>query len=148
MMYRSGWGTKDGQEAVLAITIPRVLFDDILAAAVPSSFAPALYADRDAWQRAVAASEVRLQWDPEHGPGGEPLARRAIQLGLRGSMLKRYGSDEIVSVVDVSAFVAVQRRVAATDLPSLLTPAEDVYEPASEQARAQIGLDRWPPGDS
>src|SRR6201991_2272739 len=36
MMYRSGWGTKEGQEVTLAITIWRDSFDSILARAVPS----------------------------------------------------------------------------------------------------------------
>ena len=35
----------------------------------------------------MAASEVRLQWDPDHDPHGRPLARRALQLGLRGEAL-------------------------------------------------------------
>jgi len=29
---------------------------------------------------------VRLQWDPDHSPKGEKLARRAIQLGLKGKV--------------------------------------------------------------
>ncbi len=40
MMYRSGWGTKPGQEATLAIRIRRTFFDDLLAGAVLSSFDP------------------------------------------------------------------------------------------------------------
>ena len=30
--------------------------------------------------------KARLQWDPDHGPSGEPTIRRAIQLGLRGEV--------------------------------------------------------------
>jgi hypothetical protein len=84
MMYRSGWGTKEGQEVTLAVTIPRTLFDEILAQAVPSSFDARRYEKIDDWRAALAASEVRLQWDPDHAPDGKPQARRAIQLGLRG----------------------------------------------------------------
>ena len=29
---------------------------------------------------------VRLQWDPDHTPCGDKLARRAIQLGLKGQV--------------------------------------------------------------
>src|SRR5690349_2623348 len=84
MMYRSGWGTKDGQEVTLAIWLRRAAFEEILLQAVPSSFTPDMYASHDDWQAAVARSAVRLQWDPDHDPHGRPLARRAIQLGLRG----------------------------------------------------------------
>lgn len=38
MMYRSGWGQKQGQEVVLAVRLQRKAFDEILARAVPSSF--------------------------------------------------------------------------------------------------------------
>ncbi len=38
MMYRSGWGTKAGQEVILAIRIKRSAFEMLLAAAVHSSF--------------------------------------------------------------------------------------------------------------
>lgn len=37
MMYRSGWGTKPGQEVILAIRIKREFFEKILAEAVPST---------------------------------------------------------------------------------------------------------------
>ncbi len=43
MMYRSGWGTKAGQEVTLAIRIKRSAFDTILASAVHSSFVPEVY---------------------------------------------------------------------------------------------------------
>jgi hypothetical protein len=40
MMYRSGWGTKDGQEVTLAIWLRRAAFEEILREAVPSSYTP------------------------------------------------------------------------------------------------------------
>ena len=81
MMYRCGWGTKEGQEVVLAVRLKRAAFDEILAAAVHSSFVPETYGSREEWQSAVAASDVRLQWDLDHDPSGRPLERRAVQLG-------------------------------------------------------------------
>ena len=54
MMYRSGWATKEGQERVLAIALPRRVFvDDILGGAVASSFGASGFDDRRAWQDAV-----------------------------------------------------------------------------------------------
>src|SRR3954464_9449636 len=109
MMYRSGWGTKPDQEVTLAVRLRRDAFDEMLAWAVPSSFDRGVYADRNRWQRAVAGSSVRMQWDPDHGPAGEPLERRAIQLGLRGDVLARYAREWLLGIEDVSEFVREQR---------------------------------------
>src|ERR1044071_9317600 len=43
MMYRSGWGTKEGQEITLAVRLRRSAFDEILQQAVHSSFTPDVY---------------------------------------------------------------------------------------------------------
>jgi hypothetical protein len=129
MMYRSGWGTKPGQEVVLALRIRRSFFESLLAASVESSFTPETYGDRDAWRRAVESSEVRLQWDPDRDPSGAPLQRRALQLGLRGSALARFAGPELLEVVDVSPLVAAQRMNATGSTSSELeTPQEEVYE--------------------
>jgi hypothetical protein len=141
MMYRSGWGTKEGQEVTLAIWLQRTAFDDILRQAVPSSFAPAVYADEAAWKRAVAQSSVRLQWDPDHAPDGSALERRAIQLGLRGDMLTQYARAWIVDIEDISDFVAEQRpRAQLGDHARLMTPREKVYPIGDPEIAARIGV--------
>jgi hypothetical protein len=128
MMYRSGWGTKEGQEVVLAIWLRRVAFDEILDQAVASSFGASGLADQDAWRRAVATSDVRLQWDPDHDPHGRPLERRAVQLGLRRGVLARYAREWIERIEDVSPLVAEQRELLRTrGADALVTPREDVY---------------------
>ena len=127
MMYRSGWGTKEGQEMTLALRLRREFFDSLLDAAVPSSFDAKQFTSQDAWQQAVAASEVRLQWDPDHSPSGAALARRAIQLGLRGNALARMAKDELLEVIDLSGFVASQRGLAQDHNGELLTPVERPY---------------------
>src|SRR2546421_12178069 len=53
MMYRSGWGTKEGQEVTLAVRLRRSAFDAILGEAVPSSFVAGVYAGQEEWKRAV-----------------------------------------------------------------------------------------------
>lgn len=136
MMYRSGWGTKEGQEVVLAIRIRRSAFDALLAAAVHSSYEPGLYADRADWQARVRDSEVRLQWDPDHDPGGQPLRRRALQLGLRGATLCSYATEP-VEVTDISAFVQARRGRRA----DLLLPLERVYPVPDPAVARHLGLD-------
>jgi len=140
MMYRSGWATKEGQERVLAIRLRRSFFEELLGAAVPSSFAPGRFARREDWAHAVAKSEVRLQWDPDHDPAGTPLPRRALQLGLRGEMLRRYATTEVLAIVDVTAFVEAQRPAARGVAVQLMTPEEHVYRPTAVAAGEAVGL--------
>ncbi|MEQ1503269.1 MAG: DUF4291 domain-containing protein [Myxococcota bacterium] len=123
MMHRSSWATAPGQERVLAITVARAGFEAILAAAVPSS-APRDGTPHAEWHRAVRRSDVVVQWDPDHGPGGEKLARRVIQLGLRREMLRRYVEDWTVRIEDLTPFVASQRGAWARDRASLQVPIE------------------------
>lgn len=142
MMYRSGWGTKAGQEVTLAIRLRRDAFDTILAQAVHSSFVPEIYGDETTWKAAVAQSAVRLQWDPDHAPNGAKRERRAIQLGLRGEVLAHYAREWPLAIADISDFVAQQRphaRSAAT-YDQLLTPREEVYPVQDAQTAARSGL--------
>jgi hypothetical protein len=139
MMYRCGWATKEGQEVVLAIWLARAAFDEILAQAVPSSFVDRYYKDREAWQAAVASSDVRLQWDPDHGPHGNPVERRAVQLGLRGEVLAKYARAWIRKIEDITPFVREQHEVLKRDGESaLITPAERVYPVTGTN---QLGVD-------
>jgi hypothetical protein len=141
MMYRSNWGQSSGQEVVLAVRLRRTFFDSLLEQAVPSSFTSALFATHDAWESAVAHSDVRLQWDPDHLPNGQKDERRAIQLGLRAAALDAYGKREIVEIIDMSEFVASQRGNAVSScIDALVTPWERPYCP-NKVAAANIGLD-------
>ncbi|MFB8792722.1 MAG: DUF4291 domain-containing protein [Microcoleus sp.] len=140
MMYRSGWGTKPGQEVILAVWLRRSAFDEILASAVYSKFVPAVYGSEKSWQQAVKNSTVRLQWDPDHHPSGAKLERRAIQLGLRGSVLASYAREWIVKIEDISQFVQQQRQYNGGDRPQLLTPSETVYPVIDPDIFQRLGL--------
>ncbi len=141
MMYRSGWGAKADQEVILAVWVKRSAFDEILAAAVHSSFAPELYESETEWKQAVERSSVRLQWDPERDPSGAKLHRRAIQLGLRGDVLCRYAQEWIVNIEDISDFVRQQHQyVKAGDWTNLLTPFESVYPVDKTDIAKKLGL--------
>jgi len=142
MMYRSGWATKEGQERVLAVRIAREGFDRILSEAVASSFDRQVHASREDWQLAVSRSNVRLQWDPDHDPHGNPLERRAIQLGLRGLVLERYAHEWIRGIEDVTPFVREQHgHVKAHDLDAVLTPEERPYPVADPDVARRLGVE-------
>jgi hypothetical protein len=141
MMFRSDWGTKEGQEITLALRLRRAFFDQLLAGAVASTYTASRMPTREAWQDAMAQSSVRLQWDPDHDPSGTPLTRRAIQLGLRGRTLKAFGRDELLEVIDLSALVAEQRaNVTAERRSQLMVPTEAVYRP-NDDICEHLGLD-------
>jgi len=141
MMYRSGWGTKPGQEVILAISIQRAAFDRILAAAVHSSFVPEVYPNETNWKQAVARSSVRLQWDPDHHPSGAKLERRAIQLGLQHEVLSQYARDWIVNIEDISEFVQQQYQyVRGGDWANLITPYEAMYSVNQPDVAKKLGL--------
>jgi hypothetical protein len=140
MMFRSGWAAKESQERVLAVTLDRTFFDELLRMTVPSTYQPQRFATPQEWQAAVARSEVRLQWDPDHDPMGRPLARRAVQLGLRGEALRKYG-HELICVEDITPFVTEQRERRRDDFAELLVPEERVYFPEDAQVAAAAGID-------
>ncbi|MEP6544935.1 DUF4291 domain-containing protein [Microcoleus vaginatus GB1-A2] len=140
MMYRSAWGTSSGQEVILAIWLKRSAWDEILASAVHSNFVPAVYGSEKEWQQAVKNSAVRLQWDPDHHPNGSKMDRRAIQLGLRGSVLASYAREWIVKIEDISQFVQQQRQYNGGDSTQLLTPCETVYPVIDPDIFQRLGL--------
>lgn len=135
MMFRCGWATKENQEVVLALTLRRSAWETILSQAVPSSFDASRWQNEAEWKAALANSSVRLQWDPDHSPKGGNLERRAIQLGLRGDVLRSFGRDWLMSVEDITPLVREQHaHVLAGNLHKLQTPHERVYPVGPETA--------------
>ncbi|MDH6135829.1 hypothetical protein P3T37_005246 [Kitasatospora sp. MAA4] len=126
MMYRSGWGTKPGQERVLALEISRTGFDQALAQACLSHYDSAVHADRAQWKALLRESPVRVQWDPERDLDLRPLPYRSLQLGLSGSATRDYADHWLVGVRDVTPLAhqvhelvrAGQREAAAALLPA------------------------------
>src|SRR5262245_34763002 len=142
MMYRSGWGTKEGQEITLGLRLRRPFFDCILAQAVASSRNQSDQASQDEWKASLAHSNVRLQWDPDHDPHGNALARRAIQLGLRGPVLEDFGKRELIEVIDMTEFVSEQRALLSrVGVGELRTPVERVYVPDDVAIARRLKLD-------
>jgi len=141
MMYRSGWGTKQDQEITLGLRISIDFFETLLEQAVPSTYDASMFASDAEWKDALAASAVRLQWDPDHGPSGTSLRRRALQLGLRGTALEALAQEALIEVIDLTAFVEAQRPNAIGENPTrLLSPTERVYVPRSVSARQRVRL--------
>ncbi len=78
---------------------------------------------------------------PDHDPSGAKLERRAIQLGLRGTVLERYVRDWIVHIEDISEFVAAQyNHVQAQAYDDLITPQEWVYWINDSHLKERLGV--------
>ncbi|MEV7087699.1 DUF4291 domain-containing protein [Streptomyces sp. NPDC093085] len=130
MMYRCGWGSKDGQETVLAVEITREGFEWALSHACLSHYEPGVHPDPAAWKSQLKRSPARVQWDPERDLHLRPLPHRSLQLGLTGEAAHRYADEWTVSIADVTARArTIHGHVRNGDLDAArrLLPAERPY---------------------
>lgn len=141
MGYRCGWGSKPGQERVLAIRISHDGFRWALAHSCLSDFDRDVYADRAEWTRRLRESPVRIQWDPERGLHHEPLDHRTIQIGLRGEAVDRYVDEWISGVTDVTPLmrqIAGLVRDGSLDAARELLPVETAYAISDSSGPNQV----------
>ena len=109
---------------------------------MPSTYDPGLFGSRAEWQHAIAASDVRLQWDPDHEPSGRAVERRAIPLGLWGKALAGFRGKSIISIEDFSNHVASQRiRAKEPEYTGLITPSERPFSVDEPVTKKQLRLD-------
>jgi hypothetical protein len=142
MMYRNGWGRKEGQEHVLAIHLKISAFKSYLENAVYSTYSDKLEISREDWQNQVKESSVRLQWDPDHDPFGNKLERRAVQIGLRNEFIRSFSREDILLIENISDFVKDQYQfVVNDDLDNLLTPLERPLLFDDENLNKKLRLD-------
>lgn len=141
MMYRAGWAQKENQQRILAITLPMVHFKNILSNATISSYDSELYASYDSWKQELAQTDVRLQWDPDHDPFGNKLERKAIQIGMKGEILKRFCTQWITAVEDITDFVKNEhQKIVNEGVDNLNVPVEDVIELNDRDIEKRIGI--------
>lgn len=141
MMYRCGWAQKENQERILGIWISKSDFDFILEESVFSSYQENIYKTHENWKNELVIKPVRLQWDPDHDIYGNKQDRKAIQLGIKGDLLEKFGKEMISEIVDLTEFVKEQKNtIDSGELDNLQVPKEWIYEPKSEEIKLQIGL--------
>ncbi|MFF3602794.1 DUF4291 domain-containing protein [Streptomyces sp. NPDC002463] len=130
MMYRCGWGEKEGQETVLAVEITREGFEWALRNACLSHYERGFHTDQASWKGQLRQAPARVQWDPERDLHLRPLAHRSLQLGLAGEASRRYADEWTVSITDVTPLAhEVHGLVRAGDLEAAarLLPREEPY---------------------
>jgi hypothetical protein len=120
MMYRCGWAQKENQEHVLAIDIKRSDFDKAVNNAVCSTYSENMGISKEEWQKQIADSDIRVQWDPEKDIYGNDLPYRSIQIGLRRDAVKDYVYNWIVKITDITDYV--------NELYTLRNSNENIYE--------------------
>lgn len=141
MMYRSGWGTKKDQERILAIDIQRMGFDGILSNAVLTTFNENVFISYEEWKSKLKHSEVRCQFDPDRDIYGSPINQRAIQLGLKGKMVRKYTKDWIVRIADLTNQVTKWRKQIEEGSFNAEVLTEEFEYPVCEKTRKLLGIE-------
>ena len=141
MMYRAGWASKDNQQHILAITLPIVYFKKILAQATMTSFDNKLFVSHEAWKTELDKTEVRLQWDPDHDPLGNKEERKAIQIGMKGETLRKFCTEWITQIEDITDFVKQEySKILNGSVEDLNIPYEQVLNLGDQEIEKRIGL--------
>lgn len=120
MMYRSNWGTSNGQERVLAIDIATSGLLWALEHGSLSHFDSAFHDSTASWEKQMGESCVRIQWDPERDFALERLPYRSIQIGLTGEAVDRYVKDWIERIEDQTEVVEKIRLASAEERDLLI----------------------------
>ena len=141
MMHRAGWATKGQQERILAISLPLIHFKCILQQTTISSYKTEMFANEEIWKEELSKTEVRLQWDPDHDPYGNKQERKAIQLGMKGEILKKFCTEWIVKIEDITDFVSNEyQKVVSKNTNELDVPYEEVLELNDTKIETRIGV--------
>jgi hypothetical protein len=141
MMYRSGWGSKEGQENILAIKIQRTGFELALQNSCLSHFDGSIYENYDSWKNILNNSPVRIQWDPEKDMYLQNLNYRSIQIGLTGIAVNQYVNEWTESITDITGDCQnIQSLIQKGKIEQAIDffPKEEVY-PLPELVKKIIG---------
>lgn len=129
MLYRSGYATKHNQERILKIKLSHDGFLAILSQGIHTSFEQGLFKTEIDWQLALRRGEVRYQWDPDRDLQLRRLERRALQVGIRGSVVRDYVNRWILGIEDVTELAhAIKVAVEEKQKQLPLVPKEGVYK--------------------
>lgn len=101
-LRRSKYATKNRMEAIAQIKITHSAFKEILEQSVEAHYNENIYSCELDWETDLMKTQVVHQWDPERDLIGRRLERQAIQIGIREQVLKKYVSDYIIEVKDMT----------------------------------------------
>lgn len=142
LMARSGWGTKKGQENILAIRMKRTGWEKALQLGVLTCFEPGLYPSVDSWRNQFTSTSVHVQWDPERTINGRKLDIRSIQVGISRDVIREFTDDW---VLEISDYTGITRKIRASYLAGnlkhakRLLPKERIYDVGLD-ASTRLGI--------
>ncbi|MGH7454484.1 MAG: DUF4291 domain-containing protein, partial [bacterium] len=146
MLHRSYYATKHDQERILKIKLKHEGFLAFLSKAIPAMFDPNLFKSTEEWRAALRHSEVRYQWDPDRDPRLRLLNHRALQIGIRGSMVREYISNWIIKIEDATELAHAIKAAVEQGIEKMpLIPEEYLYE-VSREIQWKLGMLKQPPG--
>ena len=143
MMGRSNWGTKPGQEYVLAIKLKRSSWDKALSYGVLTSPEKEVYPQAYVWEEEFKNAKVHIQWDPERSIRNAKLQYRSIQVGIGREIIEDYVNDWIISISDMRPLVRKMRDLLKQGKEKearRLLPLEKVYEVKDPEVRNRLCL--------
>ncbi|RBP42543.1 uncharacterized protein DUF4291 [Roseimicrobium gellanilyticum] len=138
LMHRSNWGSKNGQERTLAVTISRSGWEEALSKAVLTVYEPSVFKSKTDWDERFQNSEVHVQWDPERNLRGASLNWYSIQVGISRHVIREFVDDWIQKIEDFTPRVAkihTLLRSGKADEAKRHLPVERVYTPPAAIAR-------------
>ncbi len=104
-------------------------FDEIVKKSVISAFRESGVTSINDWRKKLQNSEVRCQWDPDRDIYGNPIGRRAIQLGIKGEMVKKYVNDWIVNITDITEeVIKIRTSIEKQEFSENMLPLEKIYK--------------------
>lgn len=85
-----------------------------------------------------------MQWDPDHDPYGNKQERKAIQLGLKGNILKNFCTTWITKIEDITGFVQEQYQLVQNkEINNLIIPYEEVIDLNDTIIEKRIGITNY-----
>ncbi len=130
MMHYSAWGRKENQENVLAIRVSKKGFNEILRLAVITTYYKHIYPDSEVWKAELEGSDVQLQWEPYHDLFDNKTDRKAVKIGLKGEVLRRFNEEWIMEIKNITPYIEQQEQFLSTNLTDKIElPHERAYAP-------------------
>lgn len=120
----------DESQRIVAVHLTRIGFDSLLKKAVPADYDPSIYAEQDAWQRALNVSWVRLRWRHDYDFDNQPLERQAIYIGLLGKSGLHYSQGGWVDHIEDVTELAIKG----------LLPRERIYPITDPTIAQRLGV--------
>lgn len=140
LLRRSKYASKNRMQAIAKIKVSHQSWLEILEQSIETHFNPNIFENEDIWQSSLNKSDVIHQWDPERDLDGRPLDRQAIQVGIRGEVIKKYVESYILKVEDVTDLAKEIGLVVKAKTNNFPEVPEEKYYPLNDDLKDNLGV--------